>query len=135
MEKPILSRLAVAVLTLSVLVASTGCALLWGGGEDDEALRERAKRVFREQNRVSSRLLMLLPELREDRPQAYERLQREEREMLEACEPLNRIAVARRDEEAASLMDKMNVPATLDECESRTDRVRGLIEEVRGGGT
>jgi len=134
MAKPILSRLAVAVLTLAVLVASTGCAVLWGGSDDD-ALRERAKRVFREQNRVSSRLLMLLPELREDRPEAYERLQKEERRMLEACEPLNRIAVARRDEEAASLMDKMNVPATLNECESRTEQVRRVLEEVRAEGT
>lgn len=124
-------RGAVAILVLfAAAVSAAGCAILPGRGGDEEALRERAERVFREQNRVSSRLMMMLPELRESRPELYPRLLKREREMLEACEPLNDIAVARRDEQSASWMNKMNVPATLHECERRTERVRELMREV-----
>ena len=123
--------IAKALAAAGILALLMGCATPRDDADlDREALRERAERVFKEQNRMSSRLMLLLPELRGENPQAYARLDEAESRMLEACEPLNRIAVAHRDEQSAALMDKINVPSSLDECERRTEQVRELIREL-----
>lgn len=121
------------ILCLSV----TACAIPVRQPGDDgtvymtrDELRTYAEQVFRAHNRTLSRLIMHSQHLESRDPEAHRRLQDAEERMLTACEPMNQLAVLRRDERPADTEARMRVPDTVASCERETQRVERLLEEI-----
>lgn len=91
-----------------------------------QTLRADAERVFREHNRVSAELMLVLPELDPATPTA-QALVEADVAMLEACEPLNEMAVARRDEMRIGVGARLRIPAAIRRCEAATATAAELV--------
>ncbi len=89
----------------------------------------RAERVFREQNRVESTLMFLLPALKTDKPAEYQSLKAAEEQMMTACEPLNEAARKHQQEQSIGLLQRLSMPSVIADCEAATERVERLLRE------
>ena len=115
-----MTRITIA-LTLATTVA-TGCVT--------DRLRDDAARVFRDHNQVASELLLTLTDLADAAPEHFDRLAGAEQRMLEACEDLNALAVAHRDERAPTLAGGLGIRRVLRDCEQSTAEVEALLAEL-----
>jgi hypothetical protein len=112
--------------------AAAGCAAIQTGGGERLALtspefRAYVERVFREQNRVATLVAFALEAPGEDA-----RLTAGEQRLLEACEGVNELATARRDERRLSTRRSLAAARTVPTCEETT---RAVAELLTGEGT
>ena len=114
---------------LAVCLAFAGLSACAGPGSRDE-IAARAEEVFRRHNQAETKLLSVLPRLAGEQPEAYEALLVAEESMLDACEKLNELAIAHRDNKRVGLKAKSQVPKTIDACEQHTQIVEELLEGV-----
>lgn len=122
-----------AWVLLTVLLVQ-GCATVTvptaDGGEKTmtvEAFEQYTEAVFRRQNQASNQVIMLADEVDDA---TYTTLQEAEKQMLEACAPLNDYAVHERDQESASLSLKRSIPRTIDACDRATRHLETLLSEL-----
>lgn len=121
------SRAALARLLTAVLLLGLGACATPGGSADDEGTRQRAERVFRMQNQVTTRAMFAQMDPGTRDAQELERLYEAEAAVREACEPLNRVALSYVDAHEPTLAEKLRVPASLAPCERETQRLDGLL--------
>lgn len=123
--------------TLLTTLMLTGCAgptahLAPAGAaapNRDHDLEARAERVFREQNRVESTLMFLLPALKTDKPAEYQSLKAAEEQMMTACEPLNEAALKHQQQQSIGLLQRLSMPSVIADCAAATERVERLLRE------
>jgi hypothetical protein len=89
------------------------------------AFRDYVERVFREQNRVADELAFALEAPGSPRAE----LVAAEGELLEACESINELATARRDQRRLGIRNGVRAARTVPACERAT---RAAEEELAG---
>lgn len=111
-------------VVVCALVCLSGCAAV--STADGERLglasaefREYVERVFREQNRVADEVAF---ELEAPGPQRAD-LAVAEQELLAACEGVNELATARRDERRLGMRSSVRAARTVPDCERATRTV------------
>lgn len=92
-------------------------------------LAEYADRVFREHNRAYSRLIEIGDAIEADDPALHEEIAAAERNMLEACADLNRIAAYRRDQRRPPAYLQRRIPSSIGACEQATRKLLTLLPE------
>ena len=120
-------------LLLPLLLAGvTGCAGV--DTVDDGRLRlgspefrDYVERVFREQNRLADELAFALVDLPEpDGPRGRALTEAEDR-LRSACEPLNALALARRDERRLGPFAQARLARRAPECEAAADATQAVL--------
>lgn len=115
-------RRAALPAILLALMAMAGCTAAHGPA----GIGQRAETAFREQNRLSSDLMMRLS-MQGDAKVQTEALLAAEQEMLQACAPLNHIATLRRDNRRPRLADRLAASRAVPACEARAAEVDRLL--------
>lgn len=110
-------------------LSAFGLALLCTACVSVETLRADAEAVFREHNRVAGELMLVLPELDPDAT-ATGRLIDADRAMLEACEPLNAMAIAHREGRRASWRQRLALPSTIEACRESTAIAESMVASL-----
>lgn len=117
----------------AALLAGGGCATVAtapssnAGGATDE--RTRAEQVFLYQSRVADALLDRYP-MQEQFAGADPALVAAEARMTEACSPLTQAVLARYEGEEPSLMLRLQVMNTIDDCERAARDTEHLISST-----
>lgn len=125
---------AIRVVVLSLLVLSAGgCAVTTAGGTrlrvGSDAFSAYAERVFREQNRVASRLAFALADAeRADGPR-YRALEDAEDDLLDACMDLNDVAARRRDRQRPGALRGLRAAREAPACERATAAAAALLAD------
>lgn len=94
-----------------------------------DRLRTYSEKVFRHQNRVTSRMMMAsfqLDGLTEKQRQALERA---ERRVNESCSSLNELASARVNQEDTGLLLRGEAWMTVRRCEQRAEALEALLDK------
>lgn len=120
------------VLSFSELRARSAIALaslLCAGCASVATVREDAERTFREHNRVSTEVMLVLPEL-DPGDAATAELVAADRDMLSACAPLNAMAIARRDQRRIGPLQRLRLPSTIAECRDTTAATLALLNAL-----
>ena len=90
----------------------------------------RAESVFRRQNNISSKIALLLIDSGED--EKYQTLIDAEERVIDACSPLNRIAVMLAEGHTIDLELKYAAINSLDKCERTTRDAELLFQDLTG---
>jgi len=116
------------VLTAGLLAGPASCSILPGTpGGDAHDTRQRAEEVFRRQNEVTDRAILAEMALVSSDPSQLERLYEAEEALHEACEPLNRVALAYANDHEPSFHEKLSVPSALSPCQRETQELEALL--------
>lgn len=94
-----------------------------------DRLRTYSERVFRYQNRITSRMIMAafqFDDLTETQRRAIERA---ERRVNESCSSLNELASARINQEDTGLLLRGEAWMTVRRCEQRTEALEALLDK------
>ena len=116
------------VFRLALLPATT---LFLTACASTHTLRADAERAFREHNRVASEVMLILPDLDPETPEARAIIAADAA-MLEACERLNAVAVARRDGTEIGMRERLRIPTAIEDCEAATAAVAELLRRQGG---
>jgi len=100
-----------------------------------EDLRDYSEQVFREHNRVTTRLMMAPLDADAVSDEQRSRIDRAETRMNEACASLNRIASARARDQDTGIELENRVRRNVRACARRTERLRTLLDELEIGRT
>jgi len=129
-----------AVLVALVLTLATGCIPVPRGNNpldlrfmSSNELRDYAEEVFREQNRLTTRLMMAPMEEGSANPRARRRIKKAESRMTKACASLNRIAMARAQGEEVDTKLEQTVRRNVRQCEHETRRLKKLLDKFEIG--
>ena len=114
------------------LVLVSGCSMTPPRPDDSDAyaygqdIEGYAEYVFRRQNSISSRIILLTVE-QSDSERNRKLIEAEER-IIDACHPLNRIAIMKAEKRNIGVRLKYRALDSLKECESRTRDAELLLE-------
>lgn len=102
--------------------AVVGCATVTTAGGKrlrigTDAFAAYAERVFREQNRVASRLAFAMADIADDDSARYRSLAAAEDRLLDACAGLNEIAARRRDGERPGALRGLHAAEKAPACD------------------
>lgn len=129
-----------AVLVALVLTLATGCIPVPRGDNpldlrfmSTDELRDYAEDVFREQNRLTTRLMMAPMDDGSATQRARRRIEKAESRMTEACASLNRIATARAQGEEVDTELEQSVRRNVRQCEHETWRLKKLLDKFEIG--
>lgn len=103
-----------------VICLLAGCASL-AGRHKDESFETYAERVFRHQNQVGNRLLLMLMDYTDD-----PRLLQAEQRLLEACQELNNMAIRKMQRQTTNPVTQYKTRLSVKEC----DRVSRDTEKI-----
>lgn len=124
-------------LLLPLLFAVAGCVSVTRTLPDGSTerlrgddIREYAGAVFRRHNAASSALLTALPFIEDDAPDVAERLLAADERMSAACAPIDRVAIAWRDEGAVDLGDKVAFARALNDCQTQTVALEAALAQA-----
>ena len=120
-------RLPGFVMAPGIVLACTACVSV-------ETIRADAEAVFRQHNRVASEIMLLLPELDPDAGETRS-LMEADRVMLEACEPLNELAIAHREGRRPTLRERLGLPPAIDACRDATTTAEDLLANLSSAGS
>lgn len=109
-------------ITLITLIVATATSCV-----STATLRADAEAVFREHNRVAGEIMFVLAELRPDDPNAVA-LTKADNAMLDACQALNDLAIAHRDQRQTGVTLGLRLPATIDACRETTAAAAVLLD-------
>lgn len=93
-------------------------------------LRTEAETAFRQHNEVSSAVMLLLPELDPEKAETRALLDSDQH-MLAACQPLNAVAVSRRDQRPIGIKRRLAAGRAIDACRSATAATRLLLDKLQ----
>jgi len=93
----------------------------------DDEFRSHAEAVFRRQNRTLVEIGERSDSVSASDSAAAEALVRAEMQMLEACAPLNQLAIARRDGNSLPKPRLWEVAESVPECDASTREARRLL--------
>ena len=93
-------------------------------------LPEYAQTVFKRHNAVSTALLEPMVALDESSPD-YALLADAEDRMIEACAPVDALAIAYRDGERIGFSEKLRLARALESCEQATEAAASQLDEVK----
>lgn len=129
-------RMLARILPVACFIfLTTGCMLMAPRYPDSAAgsygkdIRGFGEYVFRLQNRVSSRLILMMTEV--DDEEDYERLSRAEGRILGACSALNEIAVMKAEKHHVGSKLKQEAYYNLQECEHVAREAELLIRDIQ----
>lgn len=115
------------ILLIALLVANTACSTLPPSAKNYDSFSAYAEAVFRHQNKLTSRLMMLNgSEAIEDNSALLEA----EQAMNDACRLLNEYAVREMDGTSMSLFFKRSVQASIEECDERILELETVLAEI-----
>ena len=115
-------------LIASILTsASAGCSTLPTAGQQYDSFAEYAEAVFRRQNKLISRIMMLsdtdvLPD--------NNRLENAEQSMNDACHLLNEYAEHESNDESMGLFFKRRVQASIENCDHKIQKLEAIVAEI-----
>ncbi|MEM7282524.1 MAG: hypothetical protein AAF438_12950 [Pseudomonadota bacterium] len=92
-------------------------------------LAKETEEVFREQNRVTSELLLLLDESPPESPR-HGQLSDAEEFILQACMPLNQFAIRYRDNLPIGPFKKLRLPKAIKVCRRVTEQTQALLNDL-----
>ena len=126
------------LLIFTVLfIPLTGCSLLTPRVPEGEERKYQsddiegyAEYVFRRQNQVSSRITLMLIDYGDE--ENYQVLMNAEEKIIDACSPLNHIAVMMSEDREVGLRVKYDAFNSLDECDHTTRDVEQLLQNISG---
>jgi len=95
------------------------------------AFKDYAERVFRQQNSLSWALVEALETVSD--PDTLERLTQLESQLRQDCEPVNRLASARRRGTTSSRAEQLALVRALPQCEARSQEARQLLDRLDEG--
>lgn len=116
-----------ALLIATLLVVQTGCSTLPPRAQRYDSFAEYAESVFRHQNELTSRLIMM------DEDGALgdnARLQNAEQEMNDACYLLNEYAEHEMAGESMGLFFKRQVQASIEKCDRKIQKLETLLPKT-----
>ncbi len=119
-------RMRKSLITLLPMLFSvwlTGCASVPAGSQQDN-FSAYAEDVFRRQNQLISRLMMLSDS---ENPIEDEQFEQTEQAMHESCELLNEYAEREISGESISLRFKMQVQDSIQACDHSVQRLEALV--------
>jgi len=114
---------------LAAILALQGCAaVLTADGQrlvlTSPEFRAYVERVFREQNRVADDVSFAIEDLATVPPE----LEAAEQSLLDACEGVNELATARRDEQRLGIRRSARAARGVPACEQATRSTAALLE-------
>ena len=116
------------LLSISVIVALpiglVACASVPSGRSASDSFAAYAEEVFRHQNQLISRLMMLADS---EEPIENETFDQEEQAMHEACQLLNEYAEREISGESMSWRFKMRVQDSIQDCDDSVRNLEALI--------
>jgi len=92
------------------------------------AFKDYAERVFRQQNSLSWALLEAMETVSD--PDTLQHLTQLESQLRQDCEPVNRLASARRRGTTSSRADQLALVRALPQCEARSQEARQLLDRL-----
>jgi len=95
------------------------------------AFKDYVERVFRQQNNLSWALVEALETVSD--PDKRQKLNQLESQLRRACEPVNRLASARRRGTASSRAEQLALVRTLPQCEASSQEARQLLNRLNEG--
>ena len=98
-----------------------------------DELREYTEEVFREQNRLTTRLMMAPMGAGSVTPEQRRRVEQAEARMNDACASLNTIASARAQGNDIGIELENRVRRDIRECARQTERLKALLDELEIG--
>lgn len=123
-------RAALGAIALSALAGCTTVALHYPDGRVERRSRDEfaayVERVFRYHNRVVDDFIVATV-LYGDPAAADSELQRAERTMVRACQPLNAVVSARFEQRRVGLRTRLALPRTVPACEQATRHLDRLL--------
>lgn len=108
-----------------MLLATTACSTLPPAAKDYDNFSDYAESVFRHQNVLSSRLMMLSDTVADN-----ENLEDAEQDMNDACHLLNEYAEHEMSGESMGLFFKRRVKASIEECDNKIHRLEELLPKT-----
>jgi len=96
-----------------------------------QAFKDYAERVFRQQNSLSWALVEALERVSD--PDTLQRLTQLENQLRQDCEPVNRLASARRRGTTTSRAEQLALVRALPQCEARSQEARQLLDRLDEG--
>ena len=122
----VFSRTKVAAFVVYFLFGLAGCATLQGNGSLSN-FSDYAESVFRHQNEISSRLMMLSDS--DQLPDSTE-FESAEEAMVNACSLLNEYAERESSGESMGLRFKARVQASVEACDASAQRMDTLLKNI-----
>lgn len=120
------------ILILSVF--ATGCSTISTVTPDGhresrsvDEFKSYAEDVFRRQNKASSELILLLIDIESSDQENYSKLQNAEKRIMDACQPLNSMAVMMVENRKIDMSMKYSVMTSVSECDYITRDVEELL--------
>lgn len=92
--------------------------------------KDYAERVFRQQNSLSWALVEALETVSD--PDKLHQLNHLESQLRQDCEPVNRLASARRRGTTSSRAEQLALVRALPECEARSQEAQQLLDRLDG---
>lgn len=119
-----LKRISRLLLTAACLLTLNSACSIFGDANHPEGFAAYAESVFRHQNKVSSRLMMLNDM---DQLPDSESFEVAESQMQNACHLLNEYAEHESDGESMSLNFKSKVQDSIELCDQSIERMEALL--------
>ncbi len=115
-------------------LAAAGCATVTTAGGKrlrvgTDAFAAYAEQVFREQNRVASRLAFAMADIEDDQSARYRNLAAAEDRLLDACAGLNEIAARRRDGERTGALRGLHAAEKAPACDRAAQAAAAALAE------
>ncbi len=130
-RKPVrLDRLCRLWLLVLLLLPTAGCAISSDSGywRKTFSFEQYAEDIFRRQNQITSRILMLSEDGVE--VENMDDLLEAEQELEDACQLLNEYAVRERDGVAMGFLFKRKVQNSVEDCEDAIHDVESMLKDV-----
>ena len=116
------------LLIAALLVVQTACSTLPPSAQKYNSFAEYAESVFRRQNELTSRLIMMNDDAALDR---NEKVHDAEQEMNDACYPLNEYVDHEMAGQSMGLFFKRQVQASIEKCDRKIQKLESLLPKAR----
>lgn len=114
-----------------ILLGTTACSTLPPAAQEYDSFAAYAESVFRHQNKLISRLMMMNGSVALDDNEAFEAaLENAEQSMNDACRLLNEYAENEMEGESMSLFFKHRVKASIESCDLKIQELEAMLAEL-----